>query len=492
MHLMTKPAPFDGLKFVNSFASLPDTFYSRVDAEPYNSIRLLSFNRAAADLIGLPQDADKHPDFADYINGRLNMPGSDPLAMLYAGHQFGHWVPQLGDGRALMLGEIENNAGDGWELQLKGAGTTPYSRSGDGRAVLRSTIREYLCSEAMHGLNIPTTRALCMVGTEDEVYRERIETGAILLRMAPSHVRFGSFEVFSSRGQTNEIEQLADYIIGRFYPELEQEADRYAQWFGDVVTRTARMIAKWQAVGFCHGVMNTDNMSILGLTLDYGPYGFLDAYQPGYICNHSDHWGRYAYDQQPAIGLWNLQRLGDALVSLIPQEQIAAALSQYEEDLSIEYSIQMRSKFGLEQSRPEDAQLITGMLDLLAENQVDYTIFFRRLSEFRPESRNETIQDLFLDRDAFDLWATDYKLRLALEGRADRVRKQAMQAVNPKFILRNHLAQVAIEKAEQGDLSELDTLFMLLQSPFDEHPDYDSYAGFPPDWASQLEISCSS
>ena len=489
---MTTPSPFDGLRFVNSFARLPECFYSRVDAEPYESIRLLSFNRAAADLIELPQNVEKHPDFAQTINGRLSIPGSDPVAMLYAGHQFGHWVSQLGDGRALMLGEVENSAGERWELQLKGAGTTPYSRSGDGRAVLRSTIREYLCSEAMHALNIPTTRALCMVGSEDEVYRERIETGAILLRMAPSHVRFGSFEVFASRGQTEEIKQLADYILDRFYPELKHQADPYAQWFSDVVTRTARMIAQWQAVGFSHGVMNTDNMSILGLTLDYGPYGFLDAYQPGYVCNHSDHRGRYAYDQQPSIGLWNLQRLGDALVSLIPKDQIEAALSQYEQDLSIEYSIQMRSKFGLEQSRPEDAQLITGMLDLLEENQVDYSIFFRRLCEFRSESRNEEIRDLFLNRESFDTWAADYTLRLALEGRADLPRKEAMQAVNPKFILRNHLAQIAIEKAEQGDLSEVETLFTLLQHPFDEHPEHESYAGFPPDWASDLEISCSS
>ncbi len=480
------------LPFNNSFALLPGDFYSRVDPTPFADPYLISFNDQAAALIELDPNQAQDPEFPAYINGDKTIPGSDSLAMLYAGHQFGGWVPQLGDGRAMMIGEVRNSLGDSWELQLKGSGQTPYSRSGDGRAVLRSTIREYLCSEAMHGLGIPTTRALCMIGSDDEVYRERIETGAILVRMAPSHVRFGSFECFASRNQPALLAQLADYVIDQHYPQFSDLPDRHLRFYKEIIQRTAHLMAQWQTVGFAHGVMNTDNMSVLGLTLDYGPFGFLDAYQPGYICNHSDHRGRYAFDQQPAIGHWNLARLGEALNTLISDEDAQNALEEYAELVSQQYSKLMRNKYGLSTSQAEDAALIMDSLDLLAENKVDHTIFFRRLSRFQVNHHNSNIRDLFLNRPAFDQWATRYTSRLKQDPANEQDRIDAMLACNPKYILRNHLLQIAIEKAVQKDYSEIERLLTLLRTPYDEQPEMEAYADFPPDWAQELEISCSS
>jgi uncharacterized protein YdiU (UPF0061 family) len=309
------------LPWTNSFAGLSEAFYSRVKPTPFASTpKLIHFNKSAAELVGLTTSTPEDETLINMLSGRSLPTGTDPLAMLYAGHQFGHFVPQLGDGRAIMLGEVTHEHHGKWELQLKGSGLTPYSRDGDGRAVLRSTIREYLCSEAMHGLGIPTTRALAMIGTDDEVYREKIEPGAILTRMAPSHVRFGSFEVFFYRNQFEQIHQLADYVIEHHYPELKDQAHPYLALLENVMQRTARLIAQWQSVGFAHGVMNSDNMSILGLTLDYGPFGFMETYQPGYICNHSDHTGRYAFDQQPEIGLFNLSCLAQAMLPLFMEK----------------------------------------------------------------------------------------------------------------------------------------------------------------------------
>jgi len=291
---------FNNLTFTNSFGSLGDTFSTRVTPTPFTTpARLVHFNSSAATLLDLDPASQHDPAVAAIFSGKRPLPGADPLAMLYAGHQFGHYVPQLGDGRAIMLGEVTNQRGEKWEIQLKGSGLTPYSRDGDGRAVLRSSVREYLCSEAMHGLGIPTTRALCLVDSNDEVYREQIESGAMLTRLAPSHIRFGSFEVFFYRNQHAPLQALADFVIQHHYPELQDEPQPYTALLQTVIERTARLLAQWQAVGFAHGVMNTDNMSILGLTLDYGPYGFMEGYNPGFICNHSDYQGRYAFDQQP-------------------------------------------------------------------------------------------------------------------------------------------------------------------------------------------------
>jgi uncharacterized protein YdiU (UPF0061 family) len=485
----------DQLNFENTFARLPDGFHSRLHPTPLPDPYLVSFNADAARLIDLDTDEISRADFAEHFTGNRLLPGADPLAMLYAGHQFGHFVPQLGDGRAILLGEIRNRAGELWDVQLKGAGLTPYSRQGDGRAVLRSSIREYLCSEAMHGLGIPTSRALCITGSDEEVYRERIETAAVLTRLAPSHVRFGSFEVFYYRGQHEHIAALADYVIARHFPHLAGDADKYQLFLNEVTQRTASLVAQWQAVGFSHGVMNTDNMSILGLTFDYGPFGFMESYDPGYICNHSDPRGRYAYDQQPQVGLWNLGRLAQALSPLIPVEDMVAVLDGYAPAYHQHYVSLMSAKLGLGKNLEADIQLIGSLLALMHASQLDYTNLFRSLGNFdsSADAANDELRDQFIDRAAFDAWSAAYRARLQHEPCADSERKARMDAVNPKYILRNYLAQNAIEKAEkQRDFSEIDRLLNLLAKPFDVQPGMETYAAAPPDWARHIEVSCSS
>ena len=490
------------LPLSNSFTSLGESFYSRVQPTPFQSQpELVHFNRQAASLLELDPEFHQDATLADIFSGKQLLADADPISMLYAGHQFGHYVQQLGDGRAIILGETTNQQGQRWEIQLKGSGLTPYSRDGDGRAVLRSTIREYLCSEAMHALGIPTTRALCIVGSDDEVYREQIEPGAMLTRLAPSHVRFGSFEVFYYRNQFEHIRTLADYVIEHHFPELENQQDQYATWLETVIDRTASLIAQWQAVGFSHGVMNSDNMSILGLTIDYGPFGFMEAYDPGYICNHSDHHGRYAYDQQPNIGLFNLSCFAQAILPLLSEEPEKAAeiakekLEQYQHLYISHYARQMRSKLGLTENMDQDQTLVNDLLALMAKDKVDFTILFRKLCDFSSDdsTTNAPIRDLFLQRDAFDRWAEHYMNRLSEERSDDRQRSKHMKQTNPKYILRNYMVEIAIRKAEdEKDYSEIDQLFSLLQSPFDEQPELEHYAGFPPDWASHISVSCSS
>jgi len=484
----------ESLVFDNHFARLPEAFYSRVAPTALSAPYLVSFNTETARLIDLDPAEARRVDFADYLAGNRLLTGSEPLAMLYAGHQFGHFVAQLGDGRAILLGAVRNSAGEHWELQLKGAGPTPYSRAGDGRAVLRSTIREYLCSEAMHGLGIPTTRALCIVGSDEEVYRETVETGAVLLRMAPSHVRFGSFEVFYHRHQFEQIKQLSDFVIATHYPQLIDAEDRYALLLDTVIRRTARLMAQWQAVGFAHGVMNTDNMSILGLTLDYGPFGFLDGYDPGFICNHSDHHGRYAFDQQPGVGLWNLGRLAQALTPLIPAARCTALLAEYETVFAAHYLAELRAKLGLRDAHPADEELAHTLLHAMHANRVDHTLLFRALGDFdsSPGARNAALRDQFLERAAFDRWAMDYRTRLAAEHSDDQERRARMNRVNPKYVLRNYLAETAIRRAQARDFSEIDRLLAVLQHPYDEQPEQHSYAAAPPDWAGAIAVSCSS
>jgi uncharacterized protein YdiU (UPF0061 family) len=485
----------DRLNFENTFARLPDSFHSRLQPTPLPAPYLVSFNAGAARLIDLDSAEIARADFAEHFTGNRLLPGADPLAMLYAGHQFGHFVPQLGDGRAILLGEIRNRAGELWDIQLKGAGITPYSRQGDGRAVLRSSIREYLCSEAMHGLGIPTSRALCITGSDEEVYRERIETAAVLTRLSPSHVRFGSFEVFFHRREYQQITGLADYVIARHFPHLISDPDKYRLFLNEVTRRTARLMAKWQAVGFSHGVMNTDNMSILGLTFDYGPFGFMENYDPGYICNHSDPRGRYAYDQQPQIGLWNLACLAQALSPLIPEEQAHAVLDDYAPAYHQHYVELMGAKLGLVNATQDDIHLTGSLLALMHASRIDYTRLFRNLGNFNSsaDAENAPLRDQFIDRAAFDAWAAAYRARLQYQPCTDSERKTRMDAVNPKYILRNYLAQNAIERAEKyRDFSEVDRLLKLLATPFDEQPDMESYAAAPPDWAQQIEVSCSS
>ena len=483
------------LNFENTFAGLPDTFHTRLNPTPLPDPYLVSFNADAARLIDLDSHESARADFAEYFIGNRLLPGAEPLSMLYAGHQFGQFVPQLGDGRAILLGEIRNRAGELWDVQLKGAGQTPYSRSADGRAVLRSCIREYLCSEAMHGLGIPTSRALCIVGSDEEIYRERIETAAVLTRLAPSHVRFGSFEVFYYRGQHEQIATLADYVIARHFPHLADDADKYQLFLNEVTQRTARLMAQWQAVGFSHGVMNTDNMSILGLTFDYGPFGFMESYDPGYICNHSDPGGRYAYDQQPQIGLWNLACLAQALSPLISIEDIHTVLDAYAPAYHQHYLTMMSAKLGLAHAGKDDLPLIATLLEMMHASQLDYTNLFRSFGKFdsATDATNDFFRDQFIDRAGFDAWAASYRARLRHEAGNDSERKARMDGVNPKYILRNYLAQIAIEKAEKNrDFSEIDRLLNLLGKPFDEQPEMESYAATPPEWARQIEVSCSS
>ncbi|HZH34193.1 MAG TPA: YdiU family protein [Pyrinomonadaceae bacterium] len=484
----------ENLRFDNTYAQLPEAFYKRVEPTPLPSPYLVSFNEKAGALIGLyPEDAEK-PDFPEIFIGNKLLPGSEPLSAIYAGHQFGTFVPQLGDGRAILLGEAVNERGDRWDLQLKGAGRTPFSRMGDGRAVLRSTIREYLCSEAMHALGIPTTRALCIVGSDDPVFRETVETAAVLTRMAPTHVRFGTFELFYYRGQEERVRELADYVIGSQYPQFAEEEDKYLQLLREVTHRTARLIAQWQAVGFAHGVMNTDNMSIIGLTIDYGPFGFLDEFDAGFVCNHSDYAGRYAFDQQPNVALWNVACLAQTLLPFIERDSAAAVLKEFQPLFSAEFLARMRAKLGLIEEQTEDAALISDLLVILQANSVDYTRFFRRLCDFKTGAaeKNSLLQGMFIAPLSFDGWAARYRARLLGENSVDDERSERMRLINPKYILRNHIAQSAIEKAQNRDYTEVDELLKVLQNPFDEQPEMERFAEPPPAGSRRIAVSCSS
>ncbi|MFP5382176.1 MAG: protein adenylyltransferase SelO [Gammaproteobacteria bacterium] len=484
----------ESLHFDNGFARLPEAYYSRVCPTPVPDPYLVCYSPEALALLDLDPREMARPELVETLAGNRLLPGMEALAALYAGHQFGHYVPQLGDGRAILLGEVKNSAGEGWEVQLKGAGRTPYSRGGDGRAVLRSSIREFLCSEAMHALGIPTTRALAIVGSDHPVYREDEETAALVTRLAPSFVRFGSFEVFYYRNQVEPIRHLADYVIARYYPDLRNLGDPYPEFLRQVALRTAGLMAQWQAVGFSHGVMNSDNMSILGLTLDYGPFGFLDAFDPGFVCNHSDTGGRYAFDQQPDVAAWNLTRLAQALVPLMSVETASQAIGDYPQAFAGAYVERMTAKFGLADGE-EEVPLIMDALQLLAQNRVDYTIFMRHLCAFDSATGapNAPLRDLFLDRAAFDAWAARYGAALRRQGSDDAARGAAMRRVNPKYILRNHLAEIAIRRAtDQRDYSEIERLHRLLAHPYDEQPEFEAYAAEPPDWARTIEVSCSS
>jgi serine/tyrosine/threonine adenylyltransferase len=478
------------LAFDNTYARLPTAFYQRVEPTPVPDPYLVAFNPDAVRLIDLDPAEATRPVFVECFAGNRRLPGSDPVAMKYAGHQFGSFVPQLGDGRAILLGEVRNAAGEKWDLHLKGAGKTAYSRFGDGRAVLRSSIREYLACEALHGLGIPSTRALCVIGTDLEIYREGVESGATIVRMAPSHVRFGSFEVFAHRGQPDLVKTLADYVIDQSFPHLREREDRYPAFFREVVVRTARLVAMWQSVGFAHGVLNTDNMSILGITLDYGPYGFIEDFDPGFICNHSDETGRYAFDQQPRIGYWNLAALGSALLSLMPSEEAQAALNVYPGVFNEHLNERMTAKLGLATSVEADRDLWTDLLNVLAEGRVDYSIFFRTLARY--STTPDAVRQMFADPAKFDTWAERYRERLRSEESSNSERKVRMDRVNPKYILRNYLAQIAIDTAIRKEFSEVDRLRGVLQRPFDEQPEMEHYANPAPEWGKRLQVSCSS
>ena len=454
--------------------------------------------------LGLPDEWLNGQEGLAVFSGNGLWEGMEPRASVYSGHQFGQWAGQLGDGRALNLGEYLSPKGP-VEIQLKGAGKTPFSRMGDGRAVLRSSIREYLCSEAMAGLGIPTTRALCLTGSPLPVLREALETAAIVTRTAPSFIRFGHFEHFANDASPNGLEhlkQLADFVIANhFHTENFSSANPYAQLLERVTLSTAKLMAQWQAVGFCHGVMNTDNMSILGLTLDYGPFQFLDGFNPQHICNHSDSMGRYAYGRQPQVAYWNLFCLAQALMPLIEEQDLAMkALEAYKSAFADSWEIGFLNKLGLEKQEDldlatEDKTLLNDVLQLLANEQVDFSIFWRRLSHAAPLAQAaspewQSVADVFIDQSAWGLWRDRYLSRL--QNRPSSLAVSRMLQVNPKYVLRNHLAEAAIQKSKMGDHSEVAALFNLLQSPYQEHPQFEHYANLPPDWAANIEISCSS
>ncbi|MCP5162958.1 MAG: YdiU family protein [Hahellaceae bacterium] len=485
------------IHFDNQFLSLPEHFYTRLNPQGLTTPVFASVNHKLAAELGLPDDLDQNANFLKAMSGNALLEGSEPIAMKYTGHQFGYYNPDLGDGRGLLLGEQIDRQGRRWDWHLKGAGLTPYSRQGDGRAVLRSSIREYLCGEAMHHLGIASTRALCVVASREKVYREKPETGAMLLRIASTHIRFGHFEYCYYRKDEAGLRHLADHVILTHFPQWQDLPDKYERLLRNAIQRTATMIAKWQAVGFCHGVMNTDNMSILGDTFDFGPFAFLDDFQANYICNRTDTGGRYAFNNQPNIGLWNCQCLAQAMLPLLGThsdgEQIAIRLlKEYEPAFQMAIVKAFRAKLGLQSEQENDHQLIQSLLNLMHANKVDYTRFFRNLCEFHSTQEHGDLRDHFVDREAFDIWSQQYGQRLANEPIDRPTRESMMLQSNPKFILRNYLAQRAIERAEKGDFSEIGRLLTLLQAPFDEHEGFAAYTASPPDDSKGIALSCSS
>jgi serine/tyrosine/threonine adenylyltransferase len=482
------------IQFQNSFAALPSSFYTKQLAQPMPDATLVAVSQTAAKLLDLDEDEiSQSSAWQTMLSGGTPLPGAEPLAAIYAGHQFGQWAGQLGDGRALLLGELKTTNGP-MELQLKGSGPTPYSRRADGYAVLRSSIRELLCSEAMAGLGIPTTRALSLSVSDRPVIRETFETSAIVCRMAPSFIRFGSFEYFCHFNKHTELKILADYTIDRFYPEAKSSPEPYSEFLKLVIEKTALMVAHWQSVGFCHGVMNTDNMSILGLTLDYGPFGFLDAFDEEHICNHSDDLGRYSFANQPRVAHWNCYCLAQALMPLIKDVALAEeALAAFNPAFESAYLGLMRKKLGLLEQQDDDAQLIQATLALLQANKADFTLFFRYLATIDTDQR---CRDLMLDWVTFDTWRAKYLARVKTEKTSAELRRSTMLLANPAYVLRNHLAELAIQLArgDKGEVSysEISRLLKALESPFSESIEFQAYGELPPNWASGLSVSCSS
>jgi serine/tyrosine/threonine adenylyltransferase len=493
--------------------------YSRVDPTPVAAPRLVAHSREMAATLGFSPDEVESSRFAEVFGGNALLDGMEPFAVNYGGHQFGYWAGQLGDGRAITLGELIDGAGHRWELQLKGAGLTPYSRGADGRAVLRSSVREFLCSEAMHHLGVPTTRALSLVVTGEQVVRDmfydgnpRAEPGAIVCRVAPSFIRFGNFELPASRGATGQLAALVDFTIRRDFSDLLVPDSRVidqntrAAWYRDVCERTARLMAAWMRVGFVHGVMNTDNMSVLGLTIDYGPYGWIDNFDPNWTPNTTDAQGRrYRFGAQPEIAYWNLGRFAAALVPLFDSpEPLHSGLARYVEVFEAQTRDDIAAKLGLRRCEDGDVELMNDLHALLAAAEIDMTIFFRDLPDVSTELPSlEPLRDAFYDPEKQRRY--EVELRDWLERHARRVRRDAsepierrarMNAVNPRYVLRNYLAQEVIDRAEQGDYVGISALLEVLRRPYDDQPGAERYAQRRPDWARHRAgcsmLSCSS
>jgi uncharacterized protein YdiU (UPF0061 family) len=476
----------------HSYANELPTLGSLVKPEAINNARLSVFNNALAVELGLPSTWSDSEYLIEKLFGKDTELNMFSMAQKYGGHQFGSWNPELGDGRGLLLTELVDKNNQRWDLHLKGAGPTPYSRFADGRAVLRSTIREYLASEALHHLGIPTSRALCLLTSDEPVYREKQETTAMLIRVCQSHIRFGHFEYFFHSKQLDKLDQLFSYCFKYHFADCAQEKEPHLCMLQKIVKDTAIMVAKWQAYGFNHGVMNTDNMSIHGITFDFGPYAFLDDFDPGFICNHSDHSGRYAFDKQPGVALWNLNALAHAFTPYLSIEQLKLALAEYEPSLLETYGNMMRQKCGLKKGEPDNQQVVNEWLDLLAQDKRDYTISFRMLCEFDMHGDNATLRDHFIDREKFSNWAENYKNVLVKQNMPQEKRQAKMKRQNPNYILRNYLAQLAIDEAEGGHFDKLEALLNVLQTPFSDTEKYAEYAKPPPKWGKHMEISCSS
>jgi len=496
---MTPPPPggAEPLPFESTYGRLPEDFYARVAPTPVAAPRLLALNEALAEELGLPPAYLRSEDGVAMLAGNHVPAPLEPLAMAYAGHQFGNWVPSLGDGRALLLGEVVGRDGVRRDVQLKGSGPTPFSRRGDGRAALGPVLREYVVSEGMAGLGIPSTRALAMVATGEPVYRERPEPGGVLARVARGHVRVGTFQYFHARRRTDAVRALVDYAIGRWYPDAAA-AERPARSLLDaVVACQAELVARWMLVGFIHGVMNTDNTSIVGETIDFGPCAFMDAYHPGTVYSSIDHGGRYAYDQQPRIAHWNLARFAETLLPLLADGADAEAPDQAAVERAVEvakdaleafparfdaaYHAGWRAKLGLAQAREGDLELVSELLDAMAEQEVDFTGALRGLASLasEPSSRDDAMRARFREPAAFDAWAVRWRERVAAEGRPDAERQRAMRQVSPAFIPRNHRVQQAIEAAEAGDLAPFERLLAVVSRPYDEHPEHADLARPP-------------
>jgi protein adenylyltransferase len=510
---------------INQRRQVNGACYSFVSPARVKQPELVAYSKEMADQLGFSEKLCQSDLFAQVFSGNHLLTGMQPYAMCYGGHQFGNWAGQLGDGRAINLGEVLNQSGERFTLQLKGAGPTPYSRGADGLAVLRSSVREFLCSEAMHHLGVPTTRALSLTLTGEEVVRDmfydghpQAEPGAIVCRVAPSFTRFGNFQLFASNGEIDQLRQLVDFTIRSDLPHLGKPSkETYLAWFEEVCRRTAAMIVHWQRVGFVHGVMNTDNMSILGLTIDYGPYGWLENYDPDWTPNTTDAQGRrYRYGHQPQIAMWNLVQLANALYPLIEEtEPLEKSLDVYPQSFQQGWQDMMAQKLGLKAfEETSDKALIDDLLATLKLVETDMTIFYRQLARVNTNIKN--VNDIDNDElmaplmDAYYVpdqisedykesmanWLRSYIKRAGQDNRSDEERRSAMNKVNPKYVLRNYLAQLAIDKSEQGDHSLVNELLDLLRRPYDEQPDMEQYYEKRPDWARQRAgcsmLSCSS
>jgi len=502
------PEPRNGVRQVRNAA------WSKVEPAPVAAPRLLAHSREMAAELGFSEADVATPEFAQVFSGNALLPGMQPFATNYGGHQFGHWAGQLGDGRAISLGEAIAPSGRRWELQLKGAGPTPYSRSADGRAVLRSSIREFLCSEAMHHLGIPTTRALSLVGTGESVERDMFydghpqdEPGAIVCRVAPSFLRFGHFELPASRGEVDLLRRLADFCIRRDFPRLHGVGEAlYADWFGAVCERTARLVADWMRVGFVHGVLNTDNMSILGLTIDYGPYGWIDDYDPDWTPNTTDAMGkRYRFGWQPKVAYWNLGQLANALSPLFGDaEPLQAGLERFASAYTQAEHAANARKLGFAQWREEDTTLLRDLHALMQAHEIDMTLWFRGLIDVDPAVPSlRSFDDAFYDaarREAGEgallEWLSRYAARIAEDPLSARERRERMRLANPKYVLRNWLAQQAIDRAHEGDMAGIAELLEVVRNPCEEQPGKERFAAKRPEWAKSRAgcsmLSCSS